>query len=88
MTEDREMILRDLLALDRTKLANQRTLLAFVRTSLYLVVSGIAVIKVDFLENISFLGFILVGISVIVLALGIWNYFHFRLKMMNQYRTD
>jgi putative membrane protein len=86
--EGQEMILRDYLALDRTKLANQRTLLAFVRTSLYLVVSGIAVIKVDFLEKISFLGFILVGVSLIVLILGIWNYFHFRKKMMNQYRQE
>jgi len=86
--KEREMILRDHLALGRTKLANQRTLLAFVRTSLYLVVSGIAVIKVDFLEKIRFLGFILVGISLIVLILGIWNYFHFRKKMMNQYRQE
>ncbi len=86
--EEREMILRDHLALDRTKLANQRTLLAFVRTSLYLVVSGIAVIKVDFLDKIRFLGFILVGISLIVLILGVWNYFYFRKKMMNQYRQE
>ncbi len=86
--KEREMILRDHLALDRTKLANQRTLLAFVRTSLYLVVSGIAVIKVDFLEKIRFLGFILVGISLIVLILGVWNYFYFRKKMMNQYHQE
>jgi len=86
--KEREMILRDHLALDRTKLANQRTLLAFVRTSLYLVVSGIAVIKVDFLDKIRFLGFILVGISLIVLFLGVWNYFYFRKKMMNQYHQE
>ncbi|VXD10755.1 DUF202 domain-containing protein [Marinoscillum sp. 108] len=86
--KEREMILRDHLVLDRTKLANQRTLLAFVRTSLYLVVSGIAVIKVDFLDKIRFLGFILVGISLIVLILGVWNYFYFRKKMMNQYHQD
>ncbi len=40
------MILKDYSAIDRTKLANQRTLLSFLRTSLYLVFSGIALMKV------------------------------------------
>lgn len=33
---DKVLILRDHLALERTKLANVRTLFAFIRTSLYL----------------------------------------------------
>jgi putative membrane protein len=35
-----ELILRDHLAIDRTKLANERTLLAYLRTALMLMVAG------------------------------------------------
>jgi putative membrane protein len=40
-----ELILRDELALDRTRLANERTLLAYLRTSIMLLVSGGTIIK-------------------------------------------
>ena len=39
------LILRDALAIDRTRLANERTLLAWLRTGLMLVVSGVTLIK-------------------------------------------
>ncbi|MDH5381747.1 MAG: DUF202 domain-containing protein, partial [Cyclobacteriaceae bacterium] len=39
-----EIILRDFLALERTTLANERTLFAYIRTSLYLILAGIAFI--------------------------------------------
>ena len=41
---DDELILRDLLALDRTRLANERTFLAYVRTSIMVGVSGVSFI--------------------------------------------
>jgi len=40
-----QLILRDELALDRTKLANERTLLAYVRTAIMLLVSGVSLLK-------------------------------------------
>ena len=46
--EDRaadELILRDRLAIDRTNLANERTLLAYVRTAFMLMVAGATAIK-------------------------------------------
>ena len=39
------LILRDALAIDRTRLANERTLLAWLRTGLMLLVSGVTLIK-------------------------------------------
>ena len=39
------LILRDHLALDRTKLANERTLLAYLRTAIMLLVSAVTVLK-------------------------------------------
>ena len=38
-----EQILREKLALERTRLANDRTLLAFIRTSLYFGIAGISI---------------------------------------------
>lgn len=86
MEAPNEMILRDYLALDRTKLANQRTLLSFIRTSLYLIVSGLAVMNVKALEGISFMGWILISISLLMLIAGVLNYFHFRRKMNSTYQ--
>ena len=46
--EDRaadELILRDRLAIDRTNLANERTLLAYVRTAFMLIIAGATAIK-------------------------------------------
>ena len=40
-----ELILRDHLALDRTRLANERTLLAYVRTAFMLIVAGATALK-------------------------------------------
>ncbi len=40
-----DLILRDRLALDRTHLANERTLLAYVRTAFMLIVAGATAIK-------------------------------------------
>jgi putative membrane protein len=38
-------VLRDRLALDRTKLANERTLLAYLRTTIVLVGAGVTLLK-------------------------------------------
>lgn len=40
---NKDLILREKLALQRTVLANQTTLLAFLRTSMYFLVAGISI---------------------------------------------
>jgi putative membrane protein len=82
-----DIILRDVLALDRTKLANSRTLLSFIRTSLYLVVSGLAVMNVKVLEEIRFTGWILIAASLLALITGIVNYFVFKRKIQKHYNN-
>lgn len=37
---NRDLILREHLAIERTKLANQTTLLSFIRTGLYFIIAG------------------------------------------------
>ena len=41
--KNEELILRDYLAIERTKLANVRTLFSYIRTSLYLLTAGIGI---------------------------------------------
>lgn len=48
---NRDLILRERLALERTAMGNDRTLLAFIRTSLYFSIAGMSVnslIKVSY----------------------------------------
>ena len=41
--EDKELILRDELAIDRTLLANERTLLAYLRSAVALIIAGVSI---------------------------------------------
>jgi len=67
----KNLIIRDHLAVNRTALANERTFLAYVRTSIALVAGGFGLIK--FVKDLTYnlLGWILVGIGIIVLIIGI-----------------
>jgi putative membrane protein len=66
-----EMILRDRLALDRTHLANERTLLAYVRTAFMLLVAGATAIKALPHDRLAvFTGWTLLAGGLLVAALG------------------
>jgi len=67
----KNLIIRDHLAVNRTALANERTFLAYVRTSIALVAGGFGLIK--FIKDLTYtlLGWILVGLGIIVLIIGI-----------------
>ncbi|MBP7273725.1 MAG: DUF202 domain-containing protein [Saprospiraceae bacterium] len=71
---NKDLILREKLALQRTILANQSTFLAFIRTSMYFLVAGISIknlttIKYGYIFEIAF-----ILISIILLTIGIINY--------------
>lgn len=68
------MIIRDYLALDRTILANRRTLLSYVRTFIGLFGGGIGL--VELLDNsvIMVIGYISMAVSVPILVFGIIEY--------------
>ncbi|MCC5936988.1 MAG: DUF202 domain-containing protein [Lunatimonas sp.] len=78
---EEELIVRDFLARQRTKLANDRTLLAYIRTSLYFLVSGTALIKVEDLENVREFGYLSFLISILLVALGFVNFFRLKRKL-------
>ncbi len=79
--EENKISLTDLLAIERTNMANERTLLAYFRTFIILVSSGIAIVKIDFLNQISLLGIILISLSPLVLTFGVFRYFSLNKKI-------
>ncbi len=66
-----ELILRDLLAIERTKLANERTFLAYFRSSIFFLATGVSIIHINFFSEVNFLGWLFVGISPLLLSVGI-----------------
>ena len=75
MQENNELIIRDYLAVDRTKLANQRTLLSFIRTSIMLFVAGITLLKIDETQLTYFkAGILVISVGLIFLILGVAQY--------------
>ncbi|HSF05818.1 MAG TPA: DUF202 domain-containing protein [Methylomirabilota bacterium] len=69
-----DLILRDELAVDRTVLANERTLLSYIRTGLAFGVTGAGAI--EFFGSLIFLllGWGMVGLAFLVVALGVWRF--------------
>src|SRR5690606_36735900 len=72
---NKDLILREKLALQRTILANQTTLLAFSRTSMYFLVAGISLSNLTTVEYGLVIEPIFIGISVILIVIGLLNYF-------------
>ncbi|RAR49846.1 DUF202 domain-containing protein [Flavobacterium lacus] len=80
-----EIILRDYLAMERTKLANERTLLSYIRSSLYLLLGGIAIIQLEGFESIKFIGYISLGLTIILVIIGIYRFQKLNRQLKNYY---
>jgi len=72
--EKKDLILRDLLALDRTILANERTLLAWIRTALSIIVAGVGFIKFFEIRLISAIGYGLLPLGGVIFAVGVLRF--------------
>ncbi len=74
-----ELILRDHLALDRTRLANERTLLAYLRTALMLMVAGATAERVmGGSPTVIVTGWLFIGLGGLVVVLGCWRFLAMR----------
>ncbi|MEX2591532.1 MAG: DUF202 domain-containing protein [Anditalea sp.] len=82
---ENELIIRDFLARQRTTLANDRTLLSYIRTSLYFLVSGVALIKVEDLEKVRGFGYISFIICLVLIIVGFANFFKIRRRIKKGY---
>jgi putative membrane protein len=72
---NKDLILRERLAIQRTIMANQTTLLSFIRTSLYFLVAGLSIKSLLHVENNRFFEIPFFIISAILFITGIVNYF-------------
>jgi putative membrane protein len=75
---DEEVILRDYLAIERT-------LLSYIRSSLYLILGGIAFLQLEGFANIKYLGILSLVLSVIFLFIGIYRFMLLKKSLKNLY---
>lgn len=87
MKTQADLILRDFLAVDRTKLANQRTLLSMIRTGLYLIIMGLTVMSLEAIEELKQYAWIFFTLGGLVVLLGIYNYIRNDKKITKMYQT-
>ncbi len=66
-----ELITRDWLAIERTKLANERTFLAYFRTFIVILGTGVTILKLEWFSDLRSFGIVLIGLSVLILIVGI-----------------
>ena len=78
---NKDLILRENLALQRTILANQTTLLAFLRTSMYFLVAGLSIKNLLNVPGHIYYQVIFYLIAIAVLIFGAINYFRHKKKI-------
>lgn len=71
---NKDLVLREHLAIERTKLANETTLLAYVRTGLYFVVAGSTLGQLMHTMFWNIMGIPLVGMGLIIVLIGFIRY--------------
>lgn len=80
-TINRDLLLRENLALQRTILANQTTFLSFLRTSMYFLVAGLSIKNLLQVEGSIYYQVIFYTISAGILIFGTVNYFRHKRKI-------
>jgi len=76
-----ELILRDYLAVDRTVLANQRTLLGYIRTTLALLAAGASFIQFFECLTLKVLGWALILLAAVLFVVGGMGFLRMRAKI-------
>lgn len=82
---NKALILRDLLALERTKLANERTLFSYIRTSLYLLTAGIGILQIDSISRLDGLAWICIVSGILLFFAGFARFRRMK-KYLKSYR--
>jgi putative membrane protein len=85
-SDNTNLSLRDVLALDRTRMANYRTLLAFIITSLHIGALGLTFHKLEEFERLSWLFIPLIVLSLLVFTLGLGSYIRVKKDIDQAYK--
>lgn len=84
---DEKIILRDYLALERTRLANERTLLSYLRASVYMILGGITFLQLEDFQDSRWIGLLTLVVSVITALFGLFRYFQIKTRLKNYYQS-
>lgn len=76
-----EKFIREHLALERTKLANERTLLSYTQATLYFLLGGLALLQLKENVELRYIGYLALIFSVLFFIIGIWRYISLARKM-------
>jgi putative membrane protein len=71
---NKDLVLREYLAIERTKLANETTLLAYIRTGLYFLVAGSTLGQLIQTSFWDLAGPPLMGIGLLIIAAGVYRF--------------
>ncbi|MBC2837758.1 DUF202 domain-containing protein [Robiginitalea sp. SC105] len=80
-----ELSRTDHLAVERTRLANERTFLAYFRTFIVFLSSGFAILKLSVLEEIEGIGYFLLVLSPVLLAIGVGRFLYVKRQLRQFY---
>lgn len=78
---NKDLILRERLAIERTAMAIDRTLLSFIRTALYFVIAGMTVNSLLDLRNGWLAEILFWVLGMLILLTGIFKYYHQKRKL-------
>lgn len=81
-----ELNLTDKLAVERTRLANERTFLAYFRSSIVFLSSGFAIITLQVLEEVKWIGYALIVIGPILFFIGLYRLLYVKRRIRKYYR--
>ncbi|HEX2534759.1 MAG TPA: DUF202 domain-containing protein [Chitinophagaceae bacterium] len=76
-----DLILREELAIERTKMANDRTFLFFLRTALYFAIAGLSLEELLRLQNVRWLSVFFFFLSGVILFAGVAGYLRQKRKL-------
>lgn len=79
---NKDLILREKLAIERTEMANDRTLLSFIRTGLYFAIAGISINELLQLTYGLFLEIFFWVVAVLVVLAGVFKYIRQKRKIV------
>ena len=85
---DRQYYVLDILTVSRTHMSNERTLLAYTNSFLAMVATGVGLIKFTNDKAFMLIGFVLLCISVIILAVGVYRFIRLRKLIKEKVRID
>ncbi len=80
-----EIILRDFLALERTRLANERTLLSYLRTAVYMAVATVAFLEMEQFAEIRWIGYVTIALGIGFLLMGVLRFLMLRRSIAAYY---